>query len=76
MLQCADSDLTIVEEFFRLYSSKEKALRQKKIEGIVTNIFVKFSSKRHIFQLIERLGEIKKNRILMTFSLKKWLCLV
>ena len=28
-IHCADLDLTVVDECFRLYPSKEKALRQK-----------------------------------------------
>ena len=77
ILHCADLDLTVVDEFFRLYPSKEKALRQKN-EGKVPNIFVKFSSKRHIFQFIERLGEIKKKQDFNDIQLEKMVppCLI
>ncbi len=73
ILHCADLDLTVVDEFFRLYPSKEKALRQKN-EGKVQNIFVKFSSKRHI----ERLGEIKKKQDFNDIQLEKMVppCLI
>ena len=77
ILHCADLDLTVVDEFFRLYPSKEKALRQKN-EGKVPNIFVKFSSKRHTFQFIERLGEIKKKQDFNDIQLEKMVppCLI
>ena len=77
ILNCADLNLTVVDEFFRLYPSKEKALRQKN-EGKVPNIFVKFSSKRNVFQFIERLGEVKKKQDFKDIQLEKMVppCLI